>query len=1304
MNFGRSEQSTPIPASHAALRTLGALLEGLPPALRPSAFAPASGATADQELSVEREFEAGEALASLAAAEGTELEAAVAALVALWLGRTGGQTDVVFGLSGEAGWIPLRIDLGAEPDFRTLLARVTTACALDLANEAGEVPQPAELARLFGLAVEELFQVGLAVLDEPAALPRPIELTLTLRQAGGRYVLAATTWGARFERGLVEGFLAQLATLADAACADPAVAVTRLPLLSTSEAETILGAWNDTRTEFPRDATLHGEIEARVDATPDAVAATFRGHDLSYAELDARANRVANHLRGLGIGPDKLVGIAAERSFELVVGLLGISKAGGAYLPMDPDYPAERLAYMIADSRVSVILTQRHLASKLPASDARIVLLDDAATFAKASDERVVSGATAQSLAYVIYTSGSTGAPKGVVLNHRGRVNNFLDFNRRFDVGPGDALIALASLSFDMCAYDVFGTLAAGATIVLPEPHEMQDPAAWSRLVRERGVTIWHTAPALLKMLVEACEERPARAPRSLRLVLLGGDWIPVSLPDRLRAIAPDARVVSMGGATECSMDSTIFEIDAVDPHWNSIPYGKPMANQLAYVLDANRTPLPVGVPGELYLGGVGVGRGYLERPELTAERFVPNPFVEAGPDGDGARMYRTGDLARWMPDGNLELLGRIDNQVKIRGHRIELGEIEARLSSHPAVREGVVVARPDASGEKRLVAYVVADPEWTGAADGDGGLGREQLEHWRAVYDNVYGGGATGTTGDPTFNTVSWESSYTGAPIGGGEMRVWVDQTVERILAHRPARVLEIGSGMGLLCFSLADQVEHYEGIDLSAVAVDYVKRHATRLGLKNVAVHEGPAHQLGRIPDASFDVVVLNSIVFDFPSMDYLTRVLGEAVRCVRPGGRVFIGDVRSLPLLEAFQTSVQLRRSEAGLRVDKLAKRIERLIRQEEELVIDPAYFQWLRTRIPAIASVRQELRRGRITNEMNAYRFDVTLHVGEPGRARASAPASALPWTDGSEFDLAALRSLLAQEPEALFVREVENARVANDVRALLALQTAASDSTVAELRATLGRMWPSGVHPEDVWELAEEFGYEVSLRWSASLAEGRFDAAFAKRGRSGSARVPFPDDQEFDVRLEAKDFANDPMQDKLLRRLGPLLRQKLARELPAYMVPAVYVPLESFPLSPNGKVDRKALPEPATSRPDVDSPYVAPQTVIEEVVCDVWTEVLGLDRVGVHDPFLELGGHSLLAVQIQARLNEIFPFEVSLPDIFETRTIANLAENLRTRGIHAGIDTEEVCRLLREIEELSDDEVAARLTPAKRTGA
>jgi acyl-CoA synthetase (AMP-forming)/AMP-acid ligase II/predicted O-methyltransferase YrrM len=876
------------------------------------------------------------------------------------------------------------------------------------------------------------------------------------------------------------------------------------------------------------------------------------------------------------------------------------------------------------------------------------------------------------------------------MLDHRGRVNNFLDFNRRFSVGQADRLIALASLSFDMCAYDVFGTLAAGAAIVAPRPDQMQEPSAWAELMRRNGVSIWHTAPAMLKMLVDWLEQHPDRAPASLRLVLLGGDWIPVSLPDRLRALVRDVRVISMGGATECSMDSTIYEIAEVDPAWASIPYGRPMANQLAYVVDGQLQPLPVGVPGELYLGGIGVGRGYFNREELTRERFVKNPFV----DEPGARMYRTGDLARWMPDGNLELLGRIDNQVKIHGYRIELGEIEAALRQHPAVKEGVVVAR-EIAGDKRLVAYFVPDPEFHAGGEAGRSLAVEQVGDWARVYDQAYLGAGADVDPDPTFNIVSWNSSYTGQPIPPDEMRAWVESTVERIQRERPRRVLEIGCGLGLLLFRLAPTCERYVGTDISKVALAYIARHAERIGLGQVELLERWADDFQGLEDASFDAVVLNSIVFDFPSVDYLKKVLAGATRLLAPGGILFVGDVRSFPLLEAFQASVQLHQGTDDLPVSRLRDRVRWLAEQEEELLIDPGLFRALPRTMPAIRDVRVELKRGRHANEMERFRYDVTLRVGNGEQAAAKGD-----WVDWTEVgSLAALvERLRAESPELLRVRGVPNARVADAVEALGLMDAADAPATAGELRQAVARRVEARrpLDPEDFWELEGELPYRVEVRWTPGDKEGRFDVALQRQDADAAPARPLFGDEVAETPPAPSALANDPLVARSERRLISLLRRHLEVRLPPYMVPAAFLALPALPLSPNGKVDRKALPLPDAVRPSIDTPYQAPQGPVEEVLASLWAEVLGIDRVGSHDGFLELGGHSLLAVQVQTRLGEVLPFEVPLADVLGGRNLADLAARLKHVADGMGIDADAVCRTYLEVQQMSDEELASTM--------
>jgi amino acid adenylation domain-containing protein len=512
-----------------------------------------------------------------------------------------------------------------------------------------------------------------------------------------------------FDPATAARLLDHLRTLVLDATHAPQQPVARLRLLPDAEAHRILVQWNRTETDLPHNRCLHEAFEAAADRAPQAVAAVHGARRWTYAQIDAAANRLARHLRGLGVGRETRVAVCLERSADLLITVLGIMKAGGTYVPLDPGYPLARLHAMVVGTSCEVLVSRTALAANLPETSGHLVLLDrDADALATQPDHRPDAAAGPDNLCYVIHTSGSTGAPKPIALRHRGVMNNIADLNSRFRVGPGDSVLALSSPSFDMSVYEFLGVTAAGGTVVIPDRDRIGDPAHWAELLAGEHITIWNSAPALLGLLTDHLEQAGgSRSLPRLRLALLGGDWVPVTLPDRVRAIAPELRCIVMGGATESSIHSTIYEVVATDPHWTSIPYGRPMANQRTYILDDHLQPVPSGVPGELYLAGIGLARGYLDQPERTAERFIEWSHSWSGGAVTGERLYRTGDVARFRADGMIELLGRADFQVKINGLRVELGEIEAVLRGHPLVRQAVVVAV-----DGRLIAYFVpVDP-----------------------------------------------------------------------------------------------------------------------------------------------------------------------------------------------------------------------------------------------------------------------------------------------------------------------------------------------------------------------------------------------------------------------------------------------------------------------------------------------------------------------------------------------------------------------------------------------------------------
>ncbi|MEH1015835.1 amino acid adenylation domain-containing protein [Micromonospora sp. CPCC 206060] len=493
-----------------------------------------------------------------------------------------------------------------------------------------------------------------------------------------------------------------LTSLLTSAAAQPDTPVSRLDMLTAQELAEAARR-NDTAQDLGPPTCLHRLVVAQAARTPDAVAVRDARGPLTYAELDRRVRRLAGALTAAGARTGDLVAVVMERGAEQVVATLAIQLAGAAYLPVDPDLPSARRYHLIERGGCRLALTQPWLVDRLewPADVRTLVVTDDGPAPGDEAPDGTAPADPAgpDDLAYVIFTSGSTGDPKGVVIDHRAAVNTIRDINQRFTVGPDDRVLAVSALSFDLSVYDIFGLLAAGGTLVMPEPAAAKDPAAWARWVSEHQVTVWDSVPALMELLVEHAEQDGTDL-TSLRLVLLSGDWIPLDLPDRIRAVAPHARVISLGGATEGAIWSISYPVGAVDPQWRSIPYGTPLANQSFHILDRHGHPVPVGVTGELHIGGVGVARGYWRDPERTAASFFPHPVT-------GEPLYRTGDLGRYRPDGVIEFLGRVDSQVKIRGYRIELGEIEAHLSRCPGVAECVVaVLRHD--GEQILVGYVV--------------------------------------------------------------------------------------------------------------------------------------------------------------------------------------------------------------------------------------------------------------------------------------------------------------------------------------------------------------------------------------------------------------------------------------------------------------------------------------------------------------------------------------------------------------------------------------------------------------------
>ena len=1033
-------------------------------------------------------------------------------------------------------------------------------------------------------------------------------------------------------------------------------------------------------------------FEARTEAAPHAVALVAGREQLTYRQLNARANRLAHYLRRLGVGPEVIVGLPAERTPETLTGMLAVLKAGGAYLLLSADASPARLSRMLSETRAPILLTHGRPGLTPPAQGARLVDTEaERGSISRESDENPGELTGAASLAYVIYTSGTTGVPKGVMVTHGGLVSHSLAVGEEFALRPADRVLQFASLGFDVAAEEIFPTLASGAAVVLRTDEMLSAPGGFARALEEARVTVLNLPASYWREWVGELSLSRVGPPPSVRLVVVGSEKVSgATYAAWLRVAGERVRCLNAYGLTETTITSTVYDPGAqaaLAAARACLPIGRALGGARLRILDARLRPAADGEEGELYVAGAGVARGYLGRAGLTAERFLPDP---AGVE-PGARMYKTGDGARLLPDGNVEFLGRLDRQVKLRGFRVEPGEVEAALARHPAVADAAVAAHDDPSGDTRLVAYVTQRNDGGGAAPAEGGDGveSEQLSQWKLVHDDeVFN--QTSESGDPTFNISGWNSSYDGGPIPEGEMREWVADSVERILARRPARVLEIGCGTGLLLFRLAPACARFVGTDFSGVALDYVRRRIAGRPreLSHVTLLERSADDFAGVEENSFDAVVINSVVQYFSTADYLARVLEGAARAVAPGGFVFVGDVRSLPLLEAFHASVEAHRAAPGLRAEQLRQRVRMRVAQEEELALDPRFFYALGRRLSKIGRVEIFPRRGRGRNEMSKFRYQVVLHVGAAGETEVpEAPREWLDW-EADGLSLEALRVLLAgRAPEALGVAGVPNARVAADVKLAALLNSGDCPATAAELKERSAGA--AGVEPDDLRALAEELPYAVELSFARHGADGRFDVTLTRRGADGEARAAASPEPSAAEPLAA--YANNPLLDKQARRLAPQLAGFLKEQLPAYMIPSAFLVLDRLPLTPNGKVDYRALPAPEGLRPEAAGNLDAPRTRTERLLAGAWEEVLDVGRVGVNDNFFDCGGHSLRALRVISRAHQLFKVELQLTEMFATPTVAGLAALVERRQFKL-LDDARAAALLAELESLTDGEV------------
>jgi amino acid adenylation domain-containing protein len=866
---------------------------------------------------------------------------------------------------------------------------------------------------------------------------------------------------------------------------------------------------------------------------------------------------------------------------------------------------------MLETTNAVILLTSHETVVELSGFSGKTLFIEDESPLAPLPAE-----STAGALAYVMFTSGSTGEPKAVAVTHRSvvrlvRQTNFAHF------GPDQVFLLLSPASFDASTLELWAPLLNGGRLAIAPPGPLALAEIAALITTQHVSTLWLTASLFQQM----ADQHP-HALRCLRQLIAGGD---VLSPIHVRRVLdgdPGLTVINGYGPTENTTFTCCHPIASPDAIGDAVPIGRPIARTTAYILDSQLRPVPPWVAGELYTGGDGLALGYLNAPDATAERFVPDPFHPQ----PGRRMYRTGDVARWRDDGVIEFLGRADRQLKVRGFRIEPREIERHLLEHPAVRDAVVDIHTSEDGDRRLFAWVV--PDRSAPADDDHGA--EQVAGWECLFDeHIYRAGTASE--DPLFNTSGWISSYDGSPIPVTQMRTWAADIVSQVRALNPESILEIGCGTGMLLFSLAPHCVRYHGTDFSQVSLDYVAAQieANRPRFDNVTLARLLASDFTGIEPNSFDVVILSSVVQYFPSLDYLLTVIEGSLRVLKPDGTIFLGDIRSLPLLHALHTEIESRRDDDER---DLRQRVESAIARETELCLDPALFPALAARYPQISFVQLRLERGRELNELVRYRYHALLHAGP--REVLSPPRA----VDAGSLTIEEIAKLVAQPVTLTAIRN--------------------------------GRIAPGGIDPEDLRDLAESVGCALEISWSVAGPD-RFDAAFVPRASAGTRLISTPIAQSPAAAHDLSRYANRPASSSAAAQLlTRALSAWLSERLPSQMVPSVFIPLDALPLNSNGKIDRAALPIPGAA--SASARLDPPASPLQREIATIFTELLGIDSVAMHDNFFELGGHSLLATRLVSRLRDIFRLDVPLPLVFREPTVAGIAAWLQTHLASAAL--------------------------------
>ncbi|KAL7780679.1 hypothetical protein CFE70_010704 [Pyrenophora teres f. teres 0-1] len=1066
----------------------------------------------------------------------------------------------------------------------------------------------------------------------------------------------------------IDNLLSVFQRVLEACLDDPQAPVASMPLLREDNYAKLdaMGLVRAEETAYPRDSSVVDLFREQAAACPSRVAVKDSVTEMTYAQLDTASDVLARWLARRSLAPETLVGVFASRSCEAIVAFLGILKANLAYLPFDVKIPRKRMDIILStlpEDRI-VLVGAELQPLECQATGVEFVRIGDTLRAGDKSSLHTVtvcSGPSATSLAYVMFTSGSTGMPKGVMVEHRGIVRLVRDNNLQQHVPATPTMAHMTNLAFDVSTWEIYACILNGGTLVCVDAATVVDAEAVLQIHRQHAVKTAFMTPSLFRSYIL---QAPALF-TGLDMLCVGGEAVhPADLVAAKQYLT--GKFVNGYGPTENTTFSATFLISPEGQYANGIPIGRALSNSGAFVMDAKLQLVPLGVVGELVVTGDGLARGYTD-PARNIDRFV---------------AYRTGDYVRHRPtDGQLEFFGRMDGQVKIRGNRVELGEVEHALRSDKAVREAVAVLQQHDGSEARLAGFVtVHEDAETADEHVDDSNESQHVDVWEDKFDaDIYSPIDNVQKENIGRDFVGWTSMYDGSDIDKAEMNEWLDDTIDTMLnGQRPGNVLEIGSGTGMILFNLGDGLQSYVGLDPSRKAVQFIAETAKSIpGLAGkIRMYKATAADVGRLEQpVAASLVVINSVVQYFPSLDYLFKTVQQLVEL--EGTRtLFFGDVRSYALHREFLATRAVHM--AGDRATKadIRRMVADMERVERELLVDPAFFTALPSRLPGLVDHVEILpKRMKATNELSCYRYAAVVHLTpRDGQARELAVREVADdrWIDFAERRLD--RQSLLQQLHGLSTSPT--IAVSN----IPYSKTMVSRCLVRSLDGAEGETsdspdWLASVHQQtqdcrslsaaELVELAQEADCRVEISWSRQHSQqGGLDAIFHRYQPLTGERVMFrfPTDH---AERPLHSLSSKPLRQQFLQKTQQRLVEMLEAQLPTYMVPQTLTVLDAMPVNPNGKVDRKALEQQADTQSNHSGQKQQPSTPAERAMQQLWAGVLAIapDSIGLDDSFFRLGGDSIVAMKLVGEARKA-GMHLTVADVFMHPILQDLARNRR----------------------------------------